>query len=198
MLDPVKLEPAVATLSVTSNQPGTLVLVDGLQRGVAPMTIADVCEGQHLVELKSASGRYFQRIDARTGQKITVEGTLRPGVRAGLGERPGRAQHRPAADDREAVPIVAERHAVRARGRGRPPRRSAAEKLPPDWLAFDANKRPLGTAAEVADRDARRPVGAPVAAVRRAGHRVGHGAVAGEPQSPGRVAARLGQRAIRT
>ena len=39
VLDPVKLDPAVAALSVTSNQPGTLVLVDGLQRGVAPMTI---------------------------------------------------------------------------------------------------------------------------------------------------------------
>ena len=25
----------------------------------------------------------------------------------------------------------------------------AADKLPQDWLAFDANKRPLGTAAEV-------------------------------------------------
>ena len=56
VLDPVKLEHAVATLSVTSNQPGTLVLIDGLQRGVAPITVSDVCEGEHLVELKSASG----------------------------------------------------------------------------------------------------------------------------------------------
>ena len=99
VLDPVKLDPAVAAMSVTSNQPGTLVLVDGLQRGVAPMTIPDVCEGQHLVELKSASGRYFQRIDARTGQKINVEGTLAARVRAGLRERAGSAQHRFADDD---------------------------------------------------------------------------------------------------
>ena len=99
MLDPVKLDPAVAALSVTSNQPGTLVLVDGLQRGVAPMTIPDVCEGQHLVELKSGSGRYFQRIDARTGQKITVEGMLAARVRAGFRQRAGRAQHRSANDD---------------------------------------------------------------------------------------------------
>ena len=68
---------AVASLSVSSNQPGTLVLVDGLQRGVAPLMIPDVCEGQHLVELKSQSGRYFQRVEARTGAKITVEGTRR-------------------------------------------------------------------------------------------------------------------------
>ena len=78
VLDPVKLEPAVASVVVSSNQPGTLVLIDGLQRGVAPMTIPDVCEGQHLIELKSQSGRYFQRVDARTGAKINVEGTLRP------------------------------------------------------------------------------------------------------------------------
>ena len=149
ILDPVKLEPAVATVAVTSNQPGTLVLVDGLQRGVAPLTITDVCEGQHLIELKSASGRYFQRIDARTGQKIAVEGTLRPAfalvsasgqaslntdLRATIEKQFARAQSvtlfAPAAD--EAAKAL------------------AADRLPADWLAFDANKRPIGTAGEVA------------------------------------------------
>jgi hypothetical protein len=149
VLDPIKLEPAVATVSVTSNQPGTLVLVDGLQRGVAPLTMNDVCEGQHLVELKSASGRYFQRIDARTGQKIAVEGTLRPAfalisasgsaslntdLRATIEKQFARSQSvtlfAPAAD--EAAKAL------------------ATDKLPQDWLAFDANKRPLGMAAEVA------------------------------------------------
>ena len=149
VLDPVKLDPAVATVSITSNQPGTLVLVDGLQRGVAPLTLSDVCEGQHLVELKSASGRFFQPIDARTGQKIAVEGTLRPAfalvsasgaaslntdLRATIEKQFSRSQSvtlfAPAAD--EAAKAL------------------AADKLPQDWLAFDANKRALGTAAEVA------------------------------------------------
>jgi hypothetical protein len=149
ILDPVKLDPAVATVVVTSNQPGTLVLVDGLQRGVAPLTITDVCEGQHLIELKSASGRYFQRVDARTAQKIAVEGTLRPAfalvsssgqaslntdLRATIEKQFARAQSvtlfAPAPDD-----------AAKA---------LAADRLPADWLAFDANKRPIGTAAEVA------------------------------------------------
>jgi hypothetical protein len=149
VLDPVKLDPAVATVSVTSNQQGTLVLIDGLQRGVAPLTLSDVCEGQHLVELKSASGRFFQRVDARTGQKIAVEGTLRPAfalvsasgqaslntdLRATIEKQFSRSQSvtlfAPAAD--EAAKAL------------------ATDKLPQDWLAFDANKRPLGTAAEVA------------------------------------------------
>lgn len=149
VLDPVKLEPAVASLSVSSNQPGTLVLVDGLQRGVAPLTIPDVCEGQHLVELKSQSGRYFQRVEARTGAKITVEGTLRPAfalvsasgpaalntdLRLTIEKQLAASQSvtffAPAADDTTKV--------------------LAAEKLPADWMAFDSNKRPLGTAAEVA------------------------------------------------
>ena len=149
VLDPVKLDPAVATVAVTSNQPGTLVLVDGLQRGVAPLTLTDVCEGEHQVELKSASGRFFQRIDARTGQKISVEGILRPAfalisasgaaslntdLRATIEKQFSRSQSvtlfAPAAED-----------AAKA---------LATDKLPPDWLAFDSNKRPLGTAAEVA------------------------------------------------
>jgi hypothetical protein len=149
VLDPIKLDPAVATVSVTSNQPGTLVLVDGLQRGVAPLTLSDVCEGEHLVELKSASGRFFQRIDARTGQKINVEGTLRPAfalvsasgaaslntdLRATIEKQFSRS---------ESVTLFAPAPEDAAKA-------LSTDKLPQDWLAFDSNKRPLGTAAEVA------------------------------------------------
>lgn len=149
VLDPVKLEPAVASVSVASNQPGTLVLIDGMQRGVAPITMNDVCEGQHLVELKSASGRYFQRIDARTGAKITVEGTLRPAFAlvSSSGSTSLNADLRATVEKQfasaQSVTLFA------------PPADATAkvlqtEKLPPDWLAFDSNKRPLGTAADVA------------------------------------------------
>jgi hypothetical protein len=149
LLDPVKLEPAVATVSVESNQPGTLVLVDGLQRGVAPMTIADVCEGPHLVELKSASGRYFQRIEARTGQKIAVEGTLRPAFALVSASGPAalntdlRLTIEKQFASSQSVTLFAPAPEDAAKA-------LSADKLPPDWLAFDANKRPLGTAAEVA------------------------------------------------
>src|SRR5688500_8925776 len=148
ILDPVKLDHAVATVSVTSNQPGTLVLVDGLQRGVAPMTIPDVCEGQHLVELKSGSGRYFQRIDARTGQKINVEGTLRPAFALVSASGPAalntdlRMTIEKQFQSSQSVTMFAPSAEAAAKA-------LAADKLPQDWLAFDANKRALGTAAEV-------------------------------------------------
>ncbi len=150
VLDPVKLEPAVAAVSIASNQPGTLVLIDGLQRGVAPMTISDVCEGQHLVELKSASGRYFQRLDARTGQKINVEGTLRPAFALVSASGPAalntdlRLTIEKQFQASQSVTLFAP--ASEETGKA-----LAAEKLPVDWLAFDSNKRPLGTAAEVAN-----------------------------------------------
>lgn len=149
VLDPIKLEPAVATLTVTSNQTGTLVLVDGLQRGVAPMTITDVCEGDHLVELKSESGRYFQRINARTGAKIPIEGTLRPAF--ALVSASGAA----ALNTDLRLTIEKQFQSSRTVTLFAPAAEDAAkvlgaEKLPQDWLAFDLNKRPLGTAAEVA------------------------------------------------
>ena len=149
VLDPIKLEPAVATVAVSANQPGTLVLIDGLQRGVAPITMTDVCEGQHLVELKSASGRYFQRIDARTGAKINVEGTLRPAFAlvSASGSTALNTDLRLMIEKQfanaQSVTLFAPAGDATAKA-------LAAEKLPQDWLAFDANKRPLGTAADVA------------------------------------------------
>ncbi|MEO8680441.1 MAG: PEGA domain-containing protein [Vicinamibacterales bacterium] len=149
VIDPVKLEPAVATLAVTANQAGTVVLVDGQQRGVAPITISDVCEGEHLVELKSASGRYFRRVDARTGQKIPIEGTLRPAFAIVSSSGPAalntdlRLTIEKQLQSSQSVTLFAPAIADASRALG-------AEKLPADWLAFDLNKRALGTAAEVA------------------------------------------------
>ena len=148
VLDPVKLEPAVASVSVSSNQPGTLVLIDGLQRGVAPLTIPDVCEGPHVVELKSQSGRYFQRIDARTGAKINVEGTLRPAFALVSASGPAALN----TDLRLTVEkqfASAQSVTLFAPAADDTTKALAAEKLPADWLAFDSNKRALGTAAEV-------------------------------------------------
>jgi tetratricopeptide (TPR) repeat protein len=149
VLDPVKLEPAVASVVVASNQPGTLVLIDGLQRGVAPMSINDVCEGNHLVELKSQSGRYFQRIDARTGAKINVSGTLRPAFALVSASGPAalntdlRMTIEKQLQSAQSVTLFAPSTEETAKA-------LAAEKLPQDWMAFDSNKRALGASAEVA------------------------------------------------
>ena len=149
VLDPVKLEPAVASVSVTSNQPGTLVLIDGLQRGVAPMTINDVCEGNHVVELKSQSGRYFQRVDARTGAKINVSGTLRPAFALVSASGPA-ALNTDLRTTIETQLRSSQSVTLFAPAAEEITKALAAEKLPQDWLAYDANKRALGASAEVA------------------------------------------------
>src|SRR4029079_11520509 len=75
---PVTLRPAVAALSITANQPGAQVLLDGRDRGTVPLKIADVCQGEHLVELRSRFGSDSRRVDVRAGTDLTVEGVLKP------------------------------------------------------------------------------------------------------------------------
>ncbi|MGC4083189.1 MAG: PEGA domain-containing protein [Vicinamibacterales bacterium] len=77
VLDPVKLSPAVATVTAQSSQGGTVVYVDGESKGNAPYS-GELCEGPHTVELRAPTGRYLRRVDVRAGQKIDVTGALRP------------------------------------------------------------------------------------------------------------------------
>jgi hypothetical protein len=148
VMDPVKLEPAVATLAIKSNQAGSVVFIDGQQRGVAPMVVNDVCEGPHVVELKSASGRYINRVDARTGLKLDIAGVLRPAfaIVSASGQAALNADLRLTVERQlesaQSVTIFAPAAAAVEKA-------LAAEKLPQDWLAFDGNKRPIGTSADV-------------------------------------------------
>ena len=148
VIDPVKLEPAVASMTIKANQPGSVVFIDGQQRGVAPMAINDVCEGPHVVELKSASGRYINRVDARTGQKIDISGVLRPAfaIVSSSGQAALNTDLRLTVERQlesaQSVTLFAPAAAAVEKA-------LAAEKLPADWLAFDANKRALGTSADV-------------------------------------------------
>jgi tetratricopeptide (TPR) repeat protein len=147
VMDPVKLERAVATIVAQSNQAGTTVFVDGQERGGAPYT-AEVCEGEHLVELRSPNGRFARRVDAKAGQKMEVTGALKPAfaVVSSSGQGPLNADVK-ALVERAFEPVQSILLFV-------PPadRVDAALKgsqLPPEWLAFDANKRALGISADI-------------------------------------------------
>jgi len=148
-VDPVKLERAVASVTVKANQTGANVFIDGQPRGVAPMVIPDVCEGEHLVELRSATGRFFRRMRARTGDKIDMDATLKPafalvsqsGQAIGLNTDLRLTIER-ALEASQSVTIYA------------PPADQLdkvlkAEQLTPAWLAFDASKRPLAQSADL-------------------------------------------------
>src|SRR4051794_18892442 len=91
MLDPVKMKPAVGSLSIDSDPAGATVLVDGEDKGSAPVSMSSVCAGSHIVEFRSVAGRDVQRVSLDTGGQATVAGRLRaafailaaPGAAAG-------------------------------------------------------------------------------------------------------------------
>jgi hypothetical protein len=147
VLDPVKLDRAIATVAVQSNQPNTTVYVDGENLGPAPRN-AELCQGEHLVELRSPAGRYTRRVDARAGQRIDVTGSLKPAFAIVSGGATGVL----GADIRVLVERALE--PIRSVLVFAPPQDQVDKALrdaqiPPDWLAFDINRRPQGVAAEI-------------------------------------------------
>lgn len=158
---PIALEHAVASLSVRANDPRAQVVIDGQARGAAPFNTTELCEGEHTVELRSQSGRFFKRVQARTGDKLTVDGVLKPAfaVLSAFGQQPGGADLRLAVerlfDPSSAVTLFAPQieqvdQALRA------------NQLQPGWLAFDANKRPMGNSTDLV-QSMRRDIGVKLA-----------------------------------
>jgi hypothetical protein len=158
---PIALEHAVASLTVRANDPRAQVVVDGQARGSAPFNTADLCEGEHTVELRSQSGRFFKRIQARTGDKLNIDGVLKPAfaVLSAFGQQPGSADLRLAVerlfDPSTAVTLFAppiEQVDQALRG----------NQMQAGWLAFDANKRPMGNSTDLV-QSMRRDVGVKLA-----------------------------------
>lgn len=88
MLDPVKLKPAMGTLSIDSEPAGATVWLDGEEKGTAPVTLNTVCAGAHTVEFRSVAGRGVERVTIESGGQVTVSGRMR----AAFALLPGPAQ----------------------------------------------------------------------------------------------------------
>jgi hypothetical protein len=148
-LGPVALQPAVATLTVQTAEPGAQVLIDGVQKGTTPYTVSDLCEGPHQVELRSRFGRDSRRIEARTGEKITFDGVLKPtfAVISASGELANldvdmRISVERALQGASTVRLIA------------PPADQTdklikSNSLAPSWLAVDAEGRATGAAMQL-------------------------------------------------
>jgi hypothetical protein len=78
--EPVRLEPAVATVTLKVSEPGYTIFMDGRKHGTAPADLTTVCEGQHAIEIRSARGRYIDKRYWRTGDVETLNAALRPAV----------------------------------------------------------------------------------------------------------------------
>jgi len=145
--EPVRLKRAVATVVVESMPAGASVFLDGERRGIAPMTLGDVCEGTRTIEMRGAEGRLVRRIAPRTGETVRVEGPLKPafallpagtGVPAGVPDRRFDLE-RALANLQQATVFVPSGREV--------DKMLEAQPMPPEWLAFDASRRPIGAAA---------------------------------------------------
>ena len=145
--DPAHLKPAVASIAFESTPAGAAVFVDGERRGTAPATLSDVCEGARTVELRGAQGRLVQRIAVKTGETMRVHGALKPafallpagsGVQAGVSDRRAEVERALAGSQQVTLFVPSGREADEA---------LKAQQMPPEWLAFDEGRRPLGGAA---------------------------------------------------
>lgn len=147
---PVTLHPATAQIAITANQPGAQVFVDGQDRGVAPVTVPDLCEGDHLVELRTKFGSYSRRVALRAGADASVEATMKPAF--ALVSASGAA---PGALSQDVRVIVARAFAASqtvaliAPAADEADQGLKANQLSPDWLATDATGRPVGASAQI-------------------------------------------------
>lgn len=147
-LEPVVLKPAIATLKVETAENGAVVYLDGQPRGNAPLTIRDLCQGEHTIEVRSRSGRYVETVLAKPGGAISVTATLKPAIAmlpaAGLPE--GYRGHDIRLDVLRALRSTRHLTFLAPSDPVLKPLLDA-DKLRDDALAFDMAKRPVGSAA---------------------------------------------------
>ena len=147
-LEPVRLARAVGALSVTGTQRGT-VFVDGKPQGPTPASIDGVCEGPHVVEVRSPVGRYVRRFEMHVGEKIAISADLRPAIAllsvTGLPEglRGGPDLRLKMEDVFRASSTVT----LFAAPAEQVEQLLGREQLRPGWMSFDTVRRPIGEAA---------------------------------------------------
>lgn len=154
-VEPIKLEPATAQLTFEAGIPaGSVVHIDDVSRGTA--TTLTVCEGSHIVEVRSPTGRYVERVPALRGKEYLIRAKVKPAF-AVLSSAGGESVRR--ADD---IRLVLEERLRSAESVTlyAPPAQAAGDVLkkaglPATWLDFSRLKQPLGQAATFS-ADARR------------------------------------------
>jgi hypothetical protein len=150
-LPTIKMPRAIAAVSADTPTPGVVVFIDSVPRGSAPVTVPDVCEGKHTVELRSPHGRYLRRVDLKPGDRETVAGELYPAF-AFVSSSGGVEGLRGASDLRSDV--EARLREVRGFTLYAPPADAAQDalrrrELPADWLAFDRHGEPVAGAQKL-------------------------------------------------
>ena len=146
----MKLQLAAATVKVESNVAGAEVLVNGQSRGTAPLVLPEVCEGPQVLEVMSPVGRYIRRFEAHAGETLEIAADVAPALAlTSLGGDETRVRG-------EDVRLLVEQFVAPARtltvfapASSEVDAALKEQRLPADWLGFDANGQPVGQADSV-------------------------------------------------
>ena len=145
----VELKAAVGTVDVAVKGSAATVFLDEAPRGSAPIVLDQVCEGTHMVEVRSPYGRFARRITVKTGDRVLLEGAVKPAF--GIVSVTGQAENiRGGADPRVTVEqALADDGTVTlfAPPAAKTEQVSRMQQLSPGWLAFDQSGRPVGPTA---------------------------------------------------
>jgi hypothetical protein len=166
-LAPVKLDKALAEsvfLTVGKSVGGATVILDGELKGRAPLLIEGVCEGLHLVELRSPWGRYAEKLTVRAGDRLTVAGTLKPAVAVlSVNGLPRGYLGTDLRVDLERRFLATMSMTLFAPPQEKVQQALQAERLQPGWLAFDGYQRPIGATSAAVTPSARLQLGSRLA-----------------------------------
>jgi hypothetical protein len=147
---PLTLQPATSKIAISANQPGAQVFVDGKDRGVAPVTVPDLCEGDHLVELRTKFGSYSKRVPLRAGTDASIEATMKPAFALVSTSGSGGASAQDVRLIVERAFAASQTVALIAPAVEDADKALKANQLSADWLATDASGRPVGASAQIA------------------------------------------------
>jgi hypothetical protein len=64
--------PATGSLSVVSDPPGSIVVVDGSPRGQTPLTVGELAAGRHEVLVRNAAATYRRTVDVESGATVSL------------------------------------------------------------------------------------------------------------------------------
>ncbi len=102
---PIQLSPAVSSAAVETDEPGAAIFLDGAPRGpAATADLAAVCEGEHVLEVRSPRGRFIHREVWRAGERKVIKAVLEPAfAMVGMPDARSRAPVPPVANVVERV-----------------------------------------------------------------------------------------------
>ena len=76
--EPLKLQESLASLRLTSDPVGALILLDGEPMGRTPREIEGICAGRHRLEVKHTAGKFVQDITLARNESLAIDCPIRP------------------------------------------------------------------------------------------------------------------------